>query len=58
MTKSTVVNIDQYDCMEETRNPQDAEEDMLCVTVLLPWRRGLCHPDQIHVTGKHGQLNW
>lgn len=23
---------------------------------LLPWRRGLCHPHQIHVAGKNRQL--
>lgn len=24
----------------------------------LPWRRGLCHPHQVHVTGEHRQLGW
>lgn len=40
MTKPTEVNIDQYDCMEDSRTPQDTEEDLLCVTVLGTVERG------------------
>lgn len=40
MTKSTVVNIDQNDCMEESGNPEDTEEDMLCVAALVTVEKG------------------